>query len=42
MPSARRTITIKRPAADVFAYVANGLNGPKWRPGVLDVELVSG
>jgi len=42
MPSAKRTITIKRPAADVFAYVANGLNGPTWRPGVLDIALVSG
>jgi uncharacterized membrane protein len=42
MPSARRTITIKRPVADVFSYVANGMNAPKWRPGVLDIELVSG
>ena len=42
MQSARRTITIKRPIADVFAYVANGLNGPNWRPGVLDISLVSG
>jgi uncharacterized membrane protein len=42
MPSAKRTITSKRPVGDVFAYVANGLNGPKWRPGVLDISLVSG
>jgi uncharacterized protein YndB with AHSA1/START domain len=42
MASAKRTITVKRPAAEVFAYVANGLNGPTWRPGVLDVSLVSG
>ena len=42
MPSAKRTITIKRPTADVFAYVANGLNGPNWRSGVLDISLVSG
>ena len=42
MPSARRTITIKRPVGDVFAYVANGTNGPTWRPGVLDIEIVSG
>jgi uncharacterized membrane protein len=42
MQSASRTITIKRPIADVFAYVANGLNDPKWRPGVLDISLVSG
>jgi len=42
MPSARRTIPIKRPAADVFAFVGNGLNGPTWRRGVLDTALVSG
>jgi uncharacterized protein YndB with AHSA1/START domain len=42
VPSARRTVTIHRPPADVFAYVANGLNATKWRPGVLDIELVSG
>lgn len=42
MPSARRTITIRRPGADVFAFISNGLNGPQWRPGVLDIERVSG
>lgn len=42
MLSAQHEVTIARPASDVFAYVADGLNGPKWRPGVLDVSLVSG
>jgi len=42
MPSAEHQVTIARPAADVFAFVADGLNGPKWRPGVLDIALVSG
>lgn len=42
MPSASRTIVIKRPVADVFAYVSDGRNGPRWRPGVLDVEHVTG
>lgn len=42
MPAASSSITIERPAADVFAYVANGLNGPKWRPGILDIGLASG
>jgi uncharacterized protein YndB with AHSA1/START domain len=42
MPSAKRTISIKRSPADVFAYVANGLNAPNWRSGVLDISLVSG
>ena len=42
MPSAHRTITIRHPLPEVFAFVADGLNGPKWRPGVLDVQHVSG
>ncbi len=42
MPSAQHQVTIARPVGDVFAYVADGLNGPRWRPGVLDVSLVSG
>jgi uncharacterized membrane protein len=42
MPSAEHQVTIARPVGDVFAFVADGLNGPQWRPGVLDVELVSG
>ena len=42
MPSAEHQVTIARPIAEVFAFVADGLNGPKWRPGVLDIALVSG
>jgi uncharacterized protein YndB with AHSA1/START domain len=42
MPSAQGTITIRRPVPEVFAFVADGLNGPKWRPGILDIEHVSG
>ena len=42
MPSASRTITINRPTADVFAFVADGANATKWRSGVLDVGHVSG
>jgi uncharacterized membrane protein len=42
MPAATRSITIRRPVDAVFAFVADGTNGPKWRSGVLDVELVSG
>ena len=42
MPSAEHQVTIARPVADVFTFVADGLNGPKWRPGVLDIALVSG
>ncbi len=42
MPAAEHQVSIARPVADVFAYVADGLNGPRWRPGVLDVALASG
>jgi uncharacterized protein YndB with AHSA1/START domain len=42
MPSASNTVTIKRPIADVFAYVAEGENGPKWRSGIVDVARASG
>ena len=42
MPEARHEVTIRRPASEVFAYVADGLNGPKWRSGILDIAHVSG
>lgn len=42
MPAARNQVTIQRPAADVFAFIADGLNGPKWRSGILDIAHVSG
>ena len=42
MPAASRTVMISRPPSDVFAFVADGTTAPQWRPGVLDVALVSG
>jgi uncharacterized membrane protein len=42
MPEASNTVTIARAPADVFAFLADGTNGPKWRSGVLDVSLKSG
>jgi uncharacterized membrane protein len=42
MPSAERTITINRPVEEVFNFLADGRNATHWRPGVLDVDLVSG
>ena len=35
-------MTIKRPAAEVFAYLSDGANAREWRPGVLDIARVSG
>jgi len=42
MPEARHQLTIHRPARDVFAFIADGLSGPKWRSGIVDIALVSG
>ena len=42
MPSATKTVTINRPIDEVFAFVADGLNGPKWRTGILDIAHASG
>jgi carbon monoxide dehydrogenase subunit G len=42
MPSATYSVTISRPAGDVFAFVADGEKCPLWRPGVLDIKRVSG
>jgi len=42
MPSAQGSVTINRPVGDVFAFVANGENARQYRPGVMDVQHVSG
>jgi uncharacterized membrane protein len=42
MPSAQHSVTIRRPVADVFAFVADGENARQWRPAVLDVARRSG
>jgi uncharacterized protein YndB with AHSA1/START domain len=42
MPSATRTITIDRPIADVFAFIADGTKAQQWRTGVLDISLAGG
>jgi uncharacterized membrane protein len=42
MLSASHSVTVNRNASDVFAFVANGENAPRWRSGVLDVKRESG
>ena len=42
MAHAENDITINRPAAEVYAFLADGLNNPKWRPGVQRIALKSG
>ena len=42
MASAENSIVVNRPRSDVFAFVADHENDPKWRPGVLDIKRASG
>jgi uncharacterized protein YndB with AHSA1/START domain len=42
MSTAEHSVTIRRPPADVFAFIAEGETAPQWRPGVTDVAKVSG
>jgi len=42
MPSAQHSVSIGRPVGEVFAFVADGENARRWRPGVLDVSHQSG
>ncbi len=42
MPEATNTVQIARPAAEVFAFLADGTNDRRWRAGVLDVARKSG
>jgi carbon monoxide dehydrogenase subunit G len=39
---ASNEVLVNRPPGEVFAFIADGLNNPKWRPGVLSIELASG
>ena len=42
MPHAEHRVVIKRPAADVFSYFADGEKSAEWRSGVIEVKKVSG
>jgi len=42
VPSAENSVVINRPRAEVFAFVADHENDPKWRPGVADIKRASG
>lgn len=42
MPEATNTVTIARPASDVFAFLADGTNNPRWRSAVVEISLKSG
>jgi carbon monoxide dehydrogenase subunit G len=42
MPHAESETVIQRPTAEVFAFLADAENDPKWRSGVVDIARVSG
>jgi len=42
MAHAEGQVTVQRPVKDVFAFVLEGTNNPRWRSGVLDIERVKG
>jgi uncharacterized protein YndB with AHSA1/START domain len=42
MAHASETVTVERPIAEVFAFLADGMNEPAWRPGVTNVGHVEG
>jgi uncharacterized protein YndB with AHSA1/START domain len=42
MAQASHSITIRRPVAAVFDFVADGEKCPQWRPSVIDIKRVSG
>jgi len=41
MPHAEHIVTIDRPVADVFSYLADGTHNREWRSGVLEIERTS-
>jgi uncharacterized protein YndB with AHSA1/START domain len=42
MPSAERTIAIRRPVDQVFRFLADGRTATQWRSSVIDVSRASG
>jgi uncharacterized protein YndB with AHSA1/START domain len=41
MPYAEHTVTVNRPARDVFDYLADGTHNREWRSGVLEIKRTS-
>ena len=42
MVDAQNTVTIRRSPQDVFAFLADGTNNPKWRDGVASIHHSKG
>jgi uncharacterized protein YndB with AHSA1/START domain len=41
MAHANATVLVSRPIGEVFAFLADGMNEPAWRPGVTNVRHVA-
>lgn len=42
MIKVEKSVTIKKPVAEVFAYVQNNVNSTKWQSGVISVQMDEG
>ncbi len=42
MARAAETVTVNRPIAEVFEFLADGMNEQSWRPDVISIDLVTG
>jgi uncharacterized membrane protein len=42
MAHAEESITINRPVNEVFNFILDGMNNPRWRSAVLDIQRVPG
>ena len=42
MPSAENAVTINRPIGEVFEFLADAENDPRWRPGVKEIHREGG
>ena len=42
MAHAEESITINRPVDELFNFVLDGMNNPRWRPAVIDIQQVPG
>jgi uncharacterized membrane protein len=41
MAHAENSVLINRPVKDVFAFIVDGTNNPKWRPGITLIERLT-
>lgn len=41
MAHAQAVVNVYRPAIEVFNFLADGTNNPKWHPGILNVQKIT-